>query len=66
MGWSATLLPVQATLGDVLHHAVGDQVPDRLTGRDPGPAGSRGDRQRRDLDQAAPQREVIRSIPEPG
>src|SRR4051812_20232588 len=40
------------TLCYVLHDTVGHQVPDRVTDRDPGPAGGRGDRHRGHLDQA--------------
>ena len=40
---------VEAVLGDVLHHAVGDEVPDRFTAPGALPALARGDRQCRYL-----------------
>ena len=43
----------KGALGDVLHHAIRHEVPDRLAGRDPCPAVRRADRQRRHLDQAS-------------
>src|ERR1700733_12899873 len=48
----AITLGVQAALGDVLHHAVRDQVPDRLPRLDPGAAVGRGGGQRRYVRQA--------------
>src|ERR1700722_20634792 len=45
-------LRVQLALGDVLHHPVRHQVPDRLARLDPGTALGGRDGQRRDLDQA--------------
>src|SRR5213078_4960356 len=51
-GRSAIPPLVQAAFRDVLHDAVRNQVPDRLTLRDPLPARGRRDRQRRYLHQA--------------
>jgi 2-polyprenyl-6-methoxyphenol hydroxylase-like FAD-dependent oxidoreductase len=50
-GSTARSILIKATLGDVLHDAVGHQVPDRLMLLHPKPAGGRGDRQCRDLEQ---------------
>src|SRR5215471_9836817 len=46
--------PVKCPLRDILHDAVRHQVPDGLPLLDPLAAIGRGDRQRRDLDQADP------------
>src|SRR6266516_7021301 len=50
--WSVAA--VQPAFGDVLHDPVRNQVPDGLPVSDPLAAVGRGDRQRRDLEQAHP------------